>query len=61
MRLGNGYPVGRGQAWFAFAMTMALMMVDYLDRQVIVSLFPHIKAEWGFPTRNWARWSRSCR
>ena len=38
---------GRGQAWFAFAMTMALMMVDYLDRQVIVSLFPHIKAEWG--------------
>ena len=44
---GNGYPVGRGQAWFAFAMTMALMMVDYLDRQVIVSLFPHIKAEWG--------------
>ena len=44
---GNGYPVGRGHAWFAFAMTMALMMVDYLDRQVIVSLFPHIKAEWG--------------
>ena len=44
---GNGYPVGRGQAWFAFAMTMALMMVDYLDRQVIVSLFPHIKAAWG--------------
>ncbi len=44
---GSGYPVGRGHAWFAFAMTMALMMVDYLDRQVIVSLFPHIKAEWG--------------
>src|SRR5688572_28919337 len=44
---GNGYPVGRGQAWFAFAMTLALMMVDYLDRQVIVSLFPYIKIEWG--------------
>src|SRR5688572_28427 len=43
---GNGYPVGRGHAWFAFAMTMALMMVDYLDRQVIVSLFPYIKSEW---------------
>jgi len=28
-------------------MTIALMMVDYLDRQVIVSLFPHIKAHWG--------------
>jgi predicted MFS family arabinose efflux permease len=44
---GNGYRFGRGHAWFAFAMTMALMMVDYLDRQVIVSLFPHIKAAWG--------------
>jgi MFS transporter, Spinster family, sphingosine-1-phosphate transporter len=41
------YPFGRRQAWFAFAMTIALMMVDYLDRQVIVSLFPHIKAHWG--------------
>jgi predicted MFS family arabinose efflux permease len=43
----NGYRFGRGHAWFAFAMTIGLMMVDYLDRQVIVSLFPHIKAEWG--------------
>ena len=42
-----GYPVGRSHAWFAFAMTMLLMMVDYLDRQVVVSLFPYIKAEWG--------------
>jgi predicted MFS family arabinose efflux permease len=43
----DGYRFGRGQAWFAFAMTIALMMVDYLDRQVIVSLFPHIKLQWG--------------
>jgi MFS family permease len=43
----DDYTIGRRQAWFAFAMTIALMMVDYLDRQVIVSLFPHIKAEWG--------------
>jgi len=41
------YPFGARQAWFALAMTIALMMVDYLDRQVIVSLFPHIKAAWG--------------
>ncbi len=40
------YRFGRGHAWFAFAMTIALMMVDYLDRQVIVSLFPYIKSEW---------------
>jgi len=41
------YLIGRRQAWFAFAMTLALMIVDYVDRQVIVSLFPHMKAEWG--------------
>ena len=35
------------QAWFAFAMTIGLMLVDYIDRQVIVSLFPYMKAEWG--------------
>ena len=43
----SGYRFGRGHAWFAFAMTIGLMMVDYIDRQVIVSLFPHIKLEWG--------------
>ena len=46
----NGAPddflVSRAQAWFAFAMTFALMLFDYIDRQVIVSLFPHLKAEW---------------
>lgn len=42
----DDYLVGRTQAWFAFAMTFALMLFDYIDRQVIVSLFPHIKAEW---------------
>jgi MFS family permease len=41
------YLVGRGAAWFAFAMTFALMLFDYIDRQVIVSLFPHIKTAWG--------------
>ena len=28
-------------------MTLTLMLFDYIDRQVIVSLFPHMKAEWG--------------
>ena len=41
------YLVGRRHAWFAFAMTFALMLFDYIDRQIIVSLFPHMKAEWG--------------
>ena len=37
----------RSHAWFAFTMTLALMVFDYVDRQVIVSLFPHLKADWG--------------
>jgi predicted MFS family arabinose efflux permease len=42
----NDYLTSRRQAWFAFAMTFALMFFDFIDRQVIVSLFPHIKSEW---------------
>jgi MFS transporter, Spinster family, sphingosine-1-phosphate transporter len=42
----EGYLFGPRQAWFAFGMTVALMIFDYVDRQVIVSLFPHLKAEW---------------
>jgi predicted MFS family arabinose efflux permease len=37
---------GRGTAWFAYAMTVALMVFDYVDRQVIVSMFPFLKAAW---------------
>ncbi|MFO1288306.1 MAG: MFS transporter [Rubrivivax sp.] len=43
----DGYAFGPGPAWFAFAMTLALMVFDYIDRQVVVSLFPYIKADWG--------------
>jgi MFS family permease len=43
----DNYLYGPGPAWFAFAMTLALMVMDYIDRQVIVSLFPHMKAAWG--------------
>ena len=43
----DSYLIGRGPAWFAFAMTLALMLFDYIDRQVIVSLFPYMKADWG--------------
>src|SRR3954469_24547795 len=37
---------GRRAAWFAYAMTIALMLMDYIDRQVIVSLFPYMKNDW---------------
>ncbi len=44
--LPDDYLIGKRQAWFAFAMTIGLMLMDYIDRQVIVSLFPYMKAEW---------------
>lgn len=43
----DGYLFGPRQAWFAYAMTIGLMLFDYVDRQVIVSLFPYMKADWG--------------
>src|SRR5512134_4131851 len=45
--LPDEYLIGKGQAWFAFVMTIGLMLVDYIDRQVIVSLFPYMKTDWG--------------
>src|SRR4026209_540802 len=43
----DDYLFGRGPAWFAFAMTLALMVGDSVARQFIVSLFPFMKADWG--------------
>ena len=43
----DSYLFGPRPAWFAFAMTIALYLFDYIDRQVIVSLFPHMKQDWG--------------
>jgi len=43
--------VSRRYAWFVFAMTFALMLFDYIDRQIIVSMFPHLKAEWDLSDR----------
>jgi len=39
-------PLPRRYVWSVFAIMFALMVVDYVDRQVIVSMFPHLKAEW---------------
>jgi len=37
-------PAPRRYAWSVFAIIFALMVVDYVDRQVVVSMFPHLKA-----------------
>ena len=44
-------PVPRRYAWTVFGILFALMVVDYVDRQVVVSMFPHLKAEWGLSDR----------
>lgn len=33
-------------AWVVFALTFALMLSDYLSRQVMNAVFPFLKAEW---------------
>ncbi|MFO1280228.1 MAG: MFS transporter [Burkholderiaceae bacterium] len=35
-----------GRAWFAFGLTFALMLIDFIDRQIVASMFPFLKAEW---------------
>ena len=44
-------PARRRYAWSVFAILFALMVVDYVDRQVVVSMFPHLKAAWDLSDR----------
>src|SRR5215831_4448701 len=44
--LSDHTPAPRRYAWAAFAVLFGLMLVDYVDRQVVVSMFTHLKAEW---------------
>ncbi len=42
----DGYLVAKPQAWLAFALAFLLMAFDFIDRQVVVTMFPYLKAEW---------------
>lgn len=42
-----GWLVPRRHAWFAFGMAFLLMTFDYVDRQIVVTMFPSLKAAWG--------------
>src|SRR6185369_12140883 len=44
-------PAPRRYAWSVFAIIFALMVVDYVDRQVVVSMFSHLKAQWDLSDR----------
>jgi predicted MFS family arabinose efflux permease len=39
-------PASRLYVWSVFAILFLLMVVDYVDRQVVVSMFPHLKEQW---------------
>jgi MFS family permease len=43
----NGYLVPKAYAWYVFSLVFMLMIFDYIDRQIIASLFPFLKQEWG--------------
>jgi MFS family permease len=38
--------VSRRYAWVVFAVTFCLLLSDYMSRQVLNAVFPHLKAEW---------------
>lgn len=38
--------VSRRYAWIVFAVTFCLLLSDYMSRQVLNAVFPHLKAEW---------------
>jgi len=44
---GDGYLVSKRHAYFAFTLLFLLYMFDYIDRLVVVSLFPFLKSDWG--------------
>lgn len=47
----HGYLVPKPQAWFAFVLSFLLMTFDFVDRQIVVSMFPYLKAEWALSDR----------
>jgi len=43
---GGAAQVTRKYAWVVFAVTFCLLLSDYMSRQVLNAVFPHLKAEW---------------
>lgn len=41
----------RPRDWAVFVILVALMIVDYVDRQVVVSMFSHLREQWDLPDR----------
>jgi len=43
----DGYLVSRQYAYYIFSLLFLLYMFDYVDRLVVVSLFPFLQQDWG--------------
>ena len=43
----EGYLFSRGYTSYVFLLLWLLYFFDYIDRMVVVSLFPFLKADWG--------------
>ena len=43
----RGYRVSGRYSWYVFSLLFLLYMFDWIDRLVVVSLFPFLKREWG--------------
>ena len=45
--LRDRWPARKRHAWFAFIMAFLLMTFDFIDRQIVVAMFPALKVAWG--------------
>jgi predicted MFS family arabinose efflux permease len=43
----EGYLLSKSQSYYIFSLLFLLYMFDYIDRLVVVSLFPYLKKDWG--------------
>lgn len=43
----DGYLLSKGHSYYIFTLLFLLYMFDYIDRLVVVSLFPYLQKDWG--------------
>jgi MFS family permease len=43
----EGYLLSKGNSYYIFTLLFLLYLFDYIDRLVVVSLFPYLQKEWG--------------
>jgi MFS family permease len=43
----DGYLLSKGHSYYIFSLLFLLYMFDYIDRLVVVSLFPYLQKDWG--------------